>query len=145
MNQHKNALIERFKVLTDARALGLLAFGAVALLVTWSGIKVVQTNYELEKKISVAKQRNAVQQLENENLKLRNQYYESDQYLELAARRQFGKAAPGEKLYNVPESVALSKTIEPLPTAEQSEQASDAPKSEYLQNFDDWMEFLFQQ
>ena len=87
MNQNKNRLLEKFHALTDARALGLLAFGVVALLVTWSGIKVVQTNYELEKKISVAKQRNSIEQLENENLKLKNQYYESDQYLELAARR----------------------------------------------------------
>lgn len=142
MVQNKKIIIEKFKILTDTRAVGLLAFGVVALLVTWSSIKVVQTNYELEKKISVARQENAIAQLENENLKLKNKYYESAQYLELTTRRQFGKASPGEKLYTVPESVALAKTI-PGQTAEQAaaEQASTKPK--YQQNFDEWMDFLF--
>ena len=145
MNQNKNRLLEKFHALTDARALGLLAFGVVALLVTWSGIKVVQTNYELEKKISVAKQRNSIEQLENENLKLKNQYYESDQYLELAARRQLGKAAPGEKLYTVPENVALSKTIE-TDLKSSTEKAETQEKKPMLQqNFSDWMDFLFKQ
>ena len=142
MNQNKNNLIKKFQALTDTRVLGLLAFGIVALLVTWSGIKVVQTNYELEKKISVSRQRNSVEQLENQNLKLRNKYYESSQYLELAARRQFGKAAPGEKLYTIPENVALAKTIEPAPPP-QTKETKDIKKPKYQQNFDDWMEFLF--
>ncbi|MGI9027389.1 MAG: septum formation initiator family protein [Candidatus Saccharimonadales bacterium] len=142
MTQNKNIILKKLQVLTDTRALGLLAFGVVALLVTWSGIKVVQTNYELEKKISVARQQNAINQLENENLKLKNKYYESPQYLELTTRRQFGKAAVGEKLYTVPESVALSKTVESQATTQAvAEQASAKPK--YQQNFDDWMKFLF--
>ncbi len=141
MNQNKNQILERFKILSDARALGLLTFGFVAILVTWSGIKIVQTNYELEKKIAVARQRNAVQQLENENLKLRNKYYESDQYLELSARRQFGKVAPGEKLYVVPENVALAKTIEPE-TKPDTQEEREAKKPKWQQNFDDWMDFL---
>lgn len=144
MNKQTKTIIEKAQVLTDARALGLLAFGVVAVLVTWSGIKVVQTNYELEKKIAVAKQRNAVEQLANENLKLKNKYYESNQYLELSARRQFGKAAAGEKLYIVPESVALAKTVEPAqPVTETGEVKVESKKPRYQQNFDDWMEFLF--
>jgi cell division protein FtsB len=143
MAQNKNTIIDKFRLLTDTRVLGLLAFGVVALLVTWSGIKVVQTNYELEKKIAVARQENAIAQLENENLKLRNQYYESAQYLELTTRRQFGKAAPGEQLYTVPESVALSKTIEGQPTAGEAAGQETSKKPKYQQNFDDWMQFLF--
>lgn len=143
MNLDKNEIIKKFQAVTDTRVLGLLAFGVVALLVTWSGIKVVQTNYELEKKISVSKQRNAVEELENQNLKLKNQYYESDQYLELSARRQFGKAAPGEKLVTVPEGVALSKTIEPAPTPQQEQQQKVESKPKFKKNFDDWMKFLF--
>lgn len=144
MVQNKNPIIEKFKLFTDTRVLSLLAFGVVALLVTWSGIKVVQTNYELEKKIAVARQENAIARLENENLKLKNQYYQSAQYLELTTRRQFGKAAPGEKLYTVPESVALSKTIEAQPTPGEAERQRSAVKPKYQQNFEDWMQFLFQ-
>jgi cell division protein FtsB len=141
MDKYKN-LTSKLNMLSDPRVLGLLAFGVVAILITWSSIKVLQTNYELEKKIAVAKQRNAVEQLENENLRLKNKYYESEQYLELAARRQFGKAAPGEKLYVVPESVALSKTID-LPKEDQLSAKEQKKKSKYRQNFDDWMKFLF--
>lgn len=135
-------LLEKSKMLSDTRVLGLLAFGVVALLVTWSGVKVVQTNYELDKKISVAKQRNAIASLENENLKLKNAYYESDQFLELAARRQFGKTSPGEKLYIVPEEVALAKTVEmPAGPADTAEKPDNKPK--YRQNLDAWSSFLF--
>lgn len=143
MKQNKNGIIKKIQLLTDTRVLGLLAFGVVALLVTWSGIKVVQTNYELEKKISVLRQQNAIAQLEADNLKLKNKYYESSQYLELTTRRQFGKAAPGEKLYTVPESVALAKTIESQPLQSAAEQQATA-KPKYQKNVDDWMEFLFQ-
>jgi cell division protein FtsB len=142
MDRYKNKFIKHFQALTDTRALSLLAFGAVAMLVTWSGVKVVQTNYELDKKIAVAKQRNEVERLQNENMKLKNKYYQSSQYLELSARRQLGKAAPGEKLYTVPESVALAKTVEtPKDSEVQSPKEDNKPK--YQQNFNDWMEFLF--
>lgn len=143
MEKYKNLVIKKFESYSDARVLGLLGFGVVAILVTWSGIKVVQTNYELEKKIAVSKQRNTVQQLENENIKLKNQYYQSNQYLELSARRQFGKALPGEKLYTIPEKVALSKTIEAAPKADQVAAEVESNKPKYRQNFDDWMDFLF--
>jgi cell division protein FtsB len=142
MDQYKNKFIKYFQTFTDTRVLSLMAFGAVALLVTWSGVKVVQTNYELEKKIAVAKQRNEVEQLQNQNMKLKNKYYESSQYLELSARRQLGKAAPGEKLYTVPESVALAKTIDTPKVSEATTQEEDI-RPKYQQNFSDWMEFLF--
>lgn len=142
MTKNKNKIIEKLRVFSDTRVWGLMAFGVVALLVTWSGIKVVQTNYELEKKISVARQQNAITQLEADNLRLKNKYYESNQYLELTTRRQFGKAAPGEKLYTVPESVALAKTVESK-VVQESAARQAAAKPKYQQNFDDWMKFLF--
>jgi cell division protein FtsB len=142
MNQNKNIIIEKIKMLTDTRVLGLIGFGVVAILVTWSGVKTIQTNYELEKKISVSRQRNEIKKLENENLKLKNTYFQSNQYLELAARRQFGKAAPGEKLYQVPESVARSKIVE-IPKEQQLLAEPEETKSKYMQNLEAWGKFLF--
>lgn len=142
MLKNKDKILERIKLLSDPRNLGLIGFGVIALLVTWSGVKVVQTNFELDKKISVAKQRNDIARLENENLKLKNTYYESSQYLELAARRQFGKAAVGEKLYIVPEEVALAKTTDrPKEATAAAQDPKDKPK--YQQNLEAWSEFLF--
>lgn len=140
INTHK--IIQRSKLLMDPRVLGLLVFGVIVILVTLSGLKVLQTNFELEKKITQLKQREAVQALENENLKLKNKYLESDHYLELTARRQFSKGAPGEKLYLVPRSTALARTTEPPQPAVQSSQTQQKPKSKQQQNLDDWLNFL---
>ena len=138
-------LSEKLKLLSDYRVIGLLVFGVIVLLVSWSGLKVMQQNYELQKKEAELRQENAVKKLENQNLELSNAYLESSQYLELTARRQFNKAAPGEKLYLVPEEVALGKTVE-LPQEKNQEELKaeeEADKSKYQQNFEDWLEFLF--
>ncbi len=130
--------------LSDVRNLGLIAFGIIALLVTWSGIKVVQTNYDLQKQMAAMRQANQVKKLENSNLALENKYLETDQYLELAARKLFNKASPGEKLLVVPEAVALSHTVE----VAAAETAKDVPSIEkegawYERNFNAWLDFLF--
>lgn len=133
---------KRIEPFIDVRVFGLIIFGVIMVLVSWSGLKVLQTNYELEKKISQLSHRNTVQQLENENLKLKNKYLESDQYLELTARRQFNKAAKGEKLYLVPKEAAMSSTAN-IPTEKPNTTKSDLPKSKYQENLDDWRNFLF--
>lgn len=134
------------KALSDVRNLGLIVFVAIALLVTWSGIKVVQTNYDLQKQISTMRQQNDVKKLENSNLELSNQYYDTDQYLELMARRQYNKALPGEKLLIVPESVALAHTVEVAGTATVDEAATIQNEGPwYERNFNAWLDFLFRQ
>lgn len=131
----------RLKQLSDIRSIGLLAFGIVVLLVSWSGVSTIQTNYDLEKQVSRLQQEIQVQQLANDNIKLKNEYYNTNDYLELAARRQFGKAAPGETLVIVPKSVALryvtssSSLTKKLPSKQ-------LQKSFYQQNFQDWVNFF---
>lgn len=137
----KKIFIEKIKIFQDVRALGLMAFGVITILVTWSGVRVAHTNYELAKKISIEKQRNDIAQLENDNLKLKNKYYESDQFLELAARRQFGRAVAGEKLYIVPDDVALKYTKE-MPKNESSTKSETPKQPKFVQNINKWIEFL---
>jgi cell division protein FtsB len=128
-----------FEQFHDMRALGLLVFLLVALLISYSGVKSIQTNYDLQKRISELKQQNQVQQLANANQKLKNQYLASDQYLDIAARQNFGLGAPGEKLILVPEAVARKNTVapavekRPTPTSEQPF---------YQRNFQAWMNFF---
>jgi len=132
--------------LSDVRNIGMIAFGVVALLVTWSSVKVVQTNYGLQKQLSALQQQNEVSKLANENLKLKNQYYQTDDYLELAARKHFNKAKEGEKLIIVPEEVALARTVDikrlntPEDTSKLTEQASGGGAQ---RNFNAWLDFLF--
>lgn len=130
------------QALQDSRALGLVAFGVVALLVSWSGIKSIQTNYELQKEISQLDQQNQVMKLENENKKLENQYYQTDEFLELAARRQYGKAAPGETVYLVPKKVALAHTVDLQPVKAASDKQTEVNQPTYQKNFQAWVNFF---
>ncbi|MEO5628003.1 MAG: septum formation initiator family protein [Candidatus Saccharimonadales bacterium] len=130
-----------FKQLHDVRVLGLLVFASVAVLVSWSTISAIQTNYGLQKQISAVQQQNTVLELKNTNQKLANQYYNSNQFLELAARRQFGLAAPNEKLILVPKAVALAQVGE---VSAQTAVAAEAPAqtSSFQKNFKAWMDFF---
>jgi cell division protein FtsB len=128
--------------LKDVRVLGLLAFVVIVVLVSWSGVNVIQTNFNLEKQVSKLQQQNQVAQLENNNLKLQNEYYNTDTYVELTARKQFGKGAPGETEVIIPKSVALAHTVA-LPELGQKSTAKAVPaKSTYQQNFEAWMNFF---
>ncbi len=130
------------KQMQDVRVLGLIVFALLVLLVSWTGVKVIQTNYELERSISKLRQENEVRELENANLKLRNQYYNTDQFLELAARRQFGLGAPGEKLILIPKAVALAQTVELPSTSPQDAAQVESKKSKQQSNFESWINFF---
>lgn len=131
------------KQLNDLRAWGLIVFGVIVLMVTWSGIKAVQANYNLQRQISRLQQENQVQQLENNNLRLKNQYFNTDQYLELAARQEFGKVAEGEKVLLVPRNVALAHTVD-LPSLNKQikQQPTLGNRPTYQKNFQAWIDFF---
>lgn len=129
------------KNLRDVRILGLHVFVSIAILVTWNSVGVIQTNYELQQQLSRLQQENRISKLENDTLRLRNQYFETDQYLELAARKQFSKAAPGETLLLVPQQVANAQGFDELDLEPTEEKSSQKPR--YQQNFEAWMEFFF--
>ena len=131
----------KLQFLNDTKNLGLIAFGVIALLVSWSGVNSIQANYGLQKQISELSQQNTVAELQNTNLKLRNEYLKTDQYLELAARRQFGKAAPGETVVNVPKKVALANTVEPKNVAVKVATTEES-KPFYLKNLQAWVDFF---
>jgi cell division protein FtsB len=127
--------------LQDVRVLGLVMFVGITLLVSWSTISAIQTNYSLQKQISALQQQNQVLELRNNNQKLANQYYNTNQFLELAARRQFGKAAPNEKLLLVPKTVALAHTVDTKSAAAKTA-TTPSHTSTYQRNFQAWMDFF---
>lgn len=127
--------------LRDVRLLGLHIFVIIALLVTWNSIGVIQANYELQQQLSRLEQEKEIRKLENETLRLRNEYFKTDQYLELAARKQFSKAAPGETLVLVPNEAALRRTVPPPEEPKKEQHVVQKPR--YQQNFEAWMEFFF--
>ena len=126
----------------DVRAVGLLLFLVVVLLISWSGVKVIDTNYSLQKDISRLEQETEVLKLTNTNMKLENNYFETNQYLEIAARQNFGLAAPGETVLNVPKQVALAHTVDLPDTEQQQVKQTVAKQPAYQRNFQAWMNFL---
>jgi cell division protein FtsB len=127
--------------MNDPRFVGQLIFVVVVLLISWSGVKTIQTNYGLQKQITALNQQNALQKLQDDNLALQNQYYNSNQYLELSARQNFGLAAPGEKEVVVPASVAQAYTVN-LPGLATPDTATKAKQPAYQRNFQSWVDFF---
>jgi cell division protein FtsB len=127
--------------LRDVRVAGLVVFGVVVLLISWSGVKAIETNYQLQKQISRLKQENAVAELKNSNSKLENQYLQTKQYLELSARQNFGLAQPGETEVIVPKSVALANTVaQPVSQSDVKQATGKLPT--YQKNFQAWVNFF---
>jgi cell division protein FtsB len=125
----------------DVRFVGFVVFGVLVLLVSWSGVQVIETNFELEKQVSRLQQENQVAQLQNNNLKLQNKYFETAQYKELVARQQFNRGLPGEKLLLVPKSVALAHTKDlSQPVAQKAAPKSSKPT--YQRNLEAWRNFF---
>jgi cell division protein FtsB len=127
--------------LTDARNIALYIFAVIVLAISWSGVKTLQTNYELQKQISTLKQQNEVLTLQNGNTALQNQYYQTNQYLELAARQDFGLAAPGEKILLISKDVAM-KYVDPSLSPHSSSKNTADKRSRYAKNFQAWRDFL---
>ena len=131
-----------FKNLQDIRVVGLLIFGVIAVLVTWSGIGAVETNYNLQKQISQLQQQNDLTNLQNNNLQLQDQYFNTNEYLELQSRELLSKALPGEKLILVPQSVALANTVN-IPQDKTISTSPPPAKPTYQSNFEAWVNFFF--
>jgi cell division protein FtsB len=125
----------------DLRFTGQVVFVVIVLLISWSGVKAIQENYGLQKQISTLQQQNNIQQLKNKNMALQNQYYNSNQYLELSARQNFGLGAPGEKELLVPQNVALSYTVNLANTTPATAVATNHQPA-YQRNFEDWVDFF---
>jgi cell division protein FtsB len=142
IKNYQKTIVSWARQLKDLRVVGLLLFLVILFLVSWSGVKAIETNYRLQKQISAIRQENTVKKLANENLRLENDYFKTSQYLDVSARQDFGLAAPGETVLNVPRSVALSYTVD-LPQAKSAKPVPKATPPKYQQNFQAWMDFFF--
>lgn len=140
--KHYLKQIEWFvRQLRDIKFAGQVLFVVIVLLISWSGVKAIQNNYSLQKQIASLQQQNQVQALQNNNLKLQNEYYDSNQYLELSARQNFGLAAAGEKELIVSKSVALAHTVT-LPNKTTVVEKPSDKQPLYQRNLQAWIDFF---
>ena len=131
------------KELLDVRNVALYIFGLIVLAIAWSGAKTVQNNYQLQKQITSLQQQNQVLSLLNSTTYLQNQFYQTNEYLELSARQNLGLAAPGEQVLVVPKAVAM-KYVDPSLVKQASDSQSQAidNRSKYVKNLEAWRDFL---
>ncbi len=74
------------------------------------------------------------------NLALQNQYYNTNQYLDISARQNLGLGLPGETELLVPKAVALAHTVQQPGVAAAT---SEVPKKPLWQrNFQAWINFF---
>ena len=109
----------------------------VVLAFIWSvgSIGVLNRNYNLQKRVDQANLDNQILQLQNQNLKLQQAYYQTDEFLGLQARALLGKANAGEHLVLLPQQNELPTTS--------SIGTSAATTTTTKSNSEQWFEFLF--
>lgn len=104
----------------------------VVLILVFMIVRSLEQNYQSESYIKESLLENEIQEIENENLALQQEYYSSTEFLELSARKA-NKAYPGENLVILPDTGDDSKVnvgVASTPTDERS-------------NIEKWFEFLF--
>ena len=128
------------KNITNPELIAGAVIAVTVIAVTINTSSVIMQNYTLQRDVQVAEQKVAIAQAELDTQKLRNNYFKSDAFMDIAARKQLSKGAPGEKLIIVPKSVAMSY-VPPQTPQTSSNQTSSASK-ENSSRLHKWALFL---
>ena len=108
---------------------------ALCLMLTYQSVVAMSRNWELSEKLRAEKKELELLTVETEASELENEYYRTDEYQELLARRSLDKQFPGENMVVMPENSEEAKN-------KHSETKTVATAKEYS-NFEKWMKFLF--
>lgn len=109
------------------------------LLLVWliGSISSLTRNWSLQQEIVEKETEKAYLELQVDNYELENQYYASEEYQELSARKLQNKKLAGETLVYLPKNSELARSKHREVTKEEN-----ITKNE-RSNFDQWMNFLF--
>lgn len=104
---------------------------------TWGSVSSMSRNWELASEIAEAERELALLQLEIETMEMENEYYASDEYLELEARRLQNKVDTGETLVYLPANSDAAK----------NKHSDDEEETTIIEaagsNLEQWLQFLF--
>lgn len=116
---------------------------AVALIVAatwaWGSINTMQRNFALQRAVDEKRRELEIATLEKQKLVYEQNYYNTDEYKDLAAREHLGLASPGEKVLILPpnsDAVKAETAREERPVTTVREQT--AAQSNMAQ----WISFL---
>ena len=109
---------------------------AVILCLTWTyqSIVAMSRNWELSERLRAERKSLELLNIEVEAAELENQYYASDEYQELMARRNLDKKTEGENMVVMPENSDKAKN--------KYQQVTVTEVEKKYSNFDKWMMYL---
>lgn len=128
-------MLKHLRELLTLNNVVLLAALLLAVSWVWGTMEALQKNYTLQQTVDRTAQEVELLDIERQMLEFEKQYYESDEYLELAARARLNKAAVGEKVLILPENTVKDEVY-------QEHIVTSAP-AEPPSNFSQWMNFFF--
>lgn len=102
---------------------------------TFQSIQAMSRNWELSERLATERKNLELIEIEVETAELENEYYKTDEYKELAARKYLDKKFAGENMVVMPENseVAVNK----------HKTVVEEVKEKEYSNFEKWMKFLF--
>ena len=108
----------------------------LCLVLTYQSVVAMSRNWELTERLASEKKSLELLSVEVEAAELENEYYQSNEYQELLARKYLDKKMPGENMVIMPENSEVAKN------KYQTVVITDKGDKEYS-NFEKWMMYLF--
>jgi cell division protein FtsB len=105
----------------------------LGLVFTYNAVTATTRNWQLEQKLREIQLEQSKLDIEVDTLKFEQQYYKTEEYLEIMARSKQGKMLPGETMVVMPKNTASAKN---------KYQEFDSPTTK-RSNFEEWLDFLF--
>ncbi len=112
---------------------------AIVLCLTWTyqTIVAMSRNWELSEKLTTERKNLELASLEVEAASLTNDYYKSNEYQELMARKDLDKKMSGENM------VVMPPNSEEAKTKHKDDTGKISIKEVEYSNFEKWINFLF--
>lgn len=115
----------------------IVLFLAIGLCLVWAyqTIAAMSKNWELTEDLFEKNKELELLSIETEALRLENEYYKTEEYQEILARKYLNKKLPGENMVVMPENSDLAKN--------KHKSATNAMEEKTYTNFEKWMMYLF--
>ena len=112
---------------------------AIIMCLTWTyqSIMAINRNWELTERLNTENKTLQLLKVEVEAAELENEYYQTDEYQELMARKLLDKKQPGENMVVMPENSEVAKNKHRTVTVTMETNTKE------LSNPEKWLSYLF--
>jgi hypothetical protein len=115
----------------------LIVAVVMCLVWTYQSVVAMERNWVLTDRLNTERRELQLLDIEVEMAELENEYYRSDEYQELLARKSANKQLPGEHMVYLPENSEEAKNKHVVVSETEKQE-----KKEYS-NFEKWLRYLF--